>query len=596
MLSFNKSVYYLILVMVIYTFSTNLSAQSNADSIIISAMKDELNRSMTELKKQDYEKPFYISYTIANISTLKASAKLGALTSSDQNQFKDWNVRVMVGDYEINDENFMSEVNDNNYNRFVYNMPIENDYMGIRRALWSQTDLVYNSAAKLYKQKKFLINNEKVNKELLKIPDFSKTDIIQINIEEQSDRPTLSSIESRVRNISEFFSRQNKIHDSRVTFHQLNANVYFLNSENIQVQYPLCLSTLTVSFSTIDTSNVLESRRLEYVDLSYTNLPDDSVIYRDIEYMISDIEEVKNAESFEDDYSGPVLFQGKIVANLFESALFKSGKKLIAFRKPLKRTDSYTSDDNLYSTGKDWNINDVVIDKNLTVIDLSSKQGISHENIWGHYKVDAEGVVPVDSLVLIKNGVLINKYNGRTPSSDVKSSNGHNRHSISAQGIFKTNAPGVLKVIPDKSYTFNDLKERLILEAMEENYDYAILIESADVNSINKPNQYYKIDLKTGIKTRIKDVMYRSVADRQFKKIGGTTNEMIVVNKTFSYNSGYMPHLPAAMDNSNSGVPITIISPSALLINRVDLRTHKFKRPEKKPIIESPLNSTSNIE
>ena len=78
----------------------------SSDSVIFSAMRDELKRNIEQLSADVYEKPFFIAYSIADINNTVINASLGALNGSETRKYKDWQVRVMVGDYEINDENF----------------------------------------------------------------------------------------------------------------------------------------------------------------------------------------------------------------------------------------------------------------------------------------------------------------------------------------------------------------------------------------------------------------------------------------------------------------------------------------------------------
>lgn len=564
-----------------------ISAQTATDSIFLSAMRDELNRSMSELEKKDHDKPFFISYTIADIKAVNASAKYGALTSSGENQYKDWNVRVMVGDYELNDENFTSDIRQNQENRMVYNMPLENDYMGIRMALWSQTDMVYNSAAKLYKQKRLLIDEKRVDEKLLGKHDFSRAQVVKIHIQNTRQQLSLQEAEKRVKDISEVFNNLPEIYSSGVSISHISANVYFLNSENTEIVYPLSYSTITVSLNVINEKDENFSRNLIYKSTSSINLPENKNIFNDIEYMIKDIKEEQALERFEDDYSGPVLFAGESVASVVESALFTNGKKIIASRKPLKRNDQYAPDYNYETKKRNWKIGKMVIDKNINVTDYSSLSNFKDKQLWGNYKVDAEGVIPADSLVLIKNGILMNKYNDRTPADDVEKSNGHKRHAIGLMGVSKTIAPGVLKISStNNTMTYEDLKKKLITLAIEDGYEYGILIKPAPVSANNAPNQIYKVDVETGKEIRLRGASYNSINDREFKNIGGSSNELIAINKTFGGNGVSIPNLSFT---PQSGVPVTYIVPSAILINRVDISSSDINFPVKKPIIDSPL-------
>ena len=75
-------------------------------SVIVKAMKDELNRNLKQLDYKDYGRPFYIGYTITDANMYYINASLGALVTSENLPNRDWQVRVLVGNYQLNDENF----------------------------------------------------------------------------------------------------------------------------------------------------------------------------------------------------------------------------------------------------------------------------------------------------------------------------------------------------------------------------------------------------------------------------------------------------------------------------------------------------------
>ena len=112
------------------------------ESVILKAMKDEMKRTMTDAKYEGHDKPFYISYGINDRHVFSAHATLGALVRSNTFQSRNKSVRLLVGNYTFNDESL-----DNNLtsppNANDLSVPLDDDYYGIRRALWASTDVVY---------------------------------------------------------------------------------------------------------------------------------------------------------------------------------------------------------------------------------------------------------------------------------------------------------------------------------------------------------------------------------------------------------------------------------------------------------------------
>jgi hypothetical protein len=111
----------------------NLYAQQDTvrDSnggIIMKAMRDELQRNMSNLEYKNYKKPFFISYSIEDVHSLYINATLGAITTSDISHNRDWRIRVIIGDYKLTDENFEEITNSRSEYSQYLDLPLDNDY------------------------------------------------------------------------------------------------------------------------------------------------------------------------------------------------------------------------------------------------------------------------------------------------------------------------------------------------------------------------------------------------------------------------------------------------------------------------------------
>lgn len=578
-----------VLIVVFVFLSVKVSAQAIADSVILSAMKHELARNMQSLVKEGYDKPFFISYTIADIKTAYASGSLGALTGSGENQYKDWNARVMVGDYALNDENFVSNESQSSVSRITHQMPVDDDYMGIRLALWSVTDNIYNSAATQYKQKKTLIKEEKVKEELLGISDFSKAEVVrrlqplaQVDLDK-------AQLEKKVREYSKVFVKYPDIFNSNVSINQFYANIYFINSEGTEVTYPIQFNAIAVSASTLTDENESISRSFVYNSLSVNEWPDSGLVNDDIEKIVRDIHQSSEMEDFSDDYTGPVLYVGDVAANIFLSKLFSFDNKLVATRKPLKRKDQVGTYYDDRSTGKEWKIDKKVMGSDISIIDYTSVKQFDKIPLWGAYTIDAEGVVPPDSLVLIENGFLKNKLNGRTPSKEVDSTNGHMRQSISYGGVQKSIAPGVVKVISSNPLPYNELKNKLIEMAKKEGLEYGILVKRLPVSASVAPVKIFKVMVETGEEIPIHAAKLATLDDKVFKDISGVSDSLIVYNTLFSGGLSTSLTPDGIVSRGTGGMPVSLIVPSAILFKEVDVEPVRIRYSNMRPIVPSPL-------
>jgi len=70
-------------------------------------MHDELNRSMSDLKLESLERPYFIEYTLTISDKFYTNAILGNLTEKYNRKSAVLTVKVRVGSYERDNSNFM---------------------------------------------------------------------------------------------------------------------------------------------------------------------------------------------------------------------------------------------------------------------------------------------------------------------------------------------------------------------------------------------------------------------------------------------------------------------------------------------------------
>src|ERR1700693_300225 len=77
------------------------------ESPIVAAMRDELKRSMAELRLKDEPAPYYIDYEIDDVSTLRVIARLGSWLNDTVSRSRTLYVDVRVGDYAFDSSRFV---------------------------------------------------------------------------------------------------------------------------------------------------------------------------------------------------------------------------------------------------------------------------------------------------------------------------------------------------------------------------------------------------------------------------------------------------------------------------------------------------------
>jgi hypothetical protein len=550
-----------------------------SDSIILSALHDELYRNFENLHAEGFNKPFFIAYTLADAKITYSSATLGALSNSGERSYKDWNVRLMVGDYDINDENFSGSHDDETAFLGSIDMPVDADYYGIRRSLWLTTNRVYNSAARIYKSKIALIEHKQLKDTDLEISDFSRSPVIQYKEPASEINYSKAKLDSMTRELSAIFKDYPDIFNSSVNSSVFESTVFFINSEGTEVQYPLNLTTLSISATTMTDDSEKIRRQIGYTVHNPEDLPDIEIIKKDIISLLDNLLALTTTERFDDDYSGPVLLIGDVVAQSISMALFNGSNNLVADRESLQSSRQmnmyYEKSENSFE-GK---IGKMVISKKLSITAEPQLKTYMGKSLLGSYQVDAEGVKPPEKLVLVDTGRLITLLNGRTPTRNVPESNGHMRFNYGFGGLTKQVGPGVIRITSNETQRIAELKKLLLEKAKEEGLGYAIIIRSTNVTSSSKPYEVYKVSIENGEEKLLRSVRLHSPNIKSLKRVLGVSNSEIVYNTFLSSHGG----------NGQGGIPASFISPSALLLE--DFEMESFRKPltNDLPIVENPI-------
>lgn len=584
-----KNIYYacriVLFVIILLTPAINLSAQSASDSMIMNAMRDELYRNLNNLDANELEKPFFIAYTIANARQIQIIASLGALVRSNELSYKDWNVRLMVGDYEINDENFSSSQPEETMFRPSIEMPVVDDYLGIRRSLWLTTNNVYYSAGQTYKNKIAQIEHKQLDESDLEIADFSYAPTVKKYIYYQTPGYTKEMLEKKIKSISGIMKDFSEIVSSTVALSIFESTVYFINSEGTEVQFPFNITTLTVFAETLTDDSEKLNKNITYTVQLPGNLPSDDSVKTDIHKMIENLLALRNAERFDDNYYGPVLIAGEVAAETLEKFLFSGSDALIASRENLQSSSQmnmyYENNTNAFQA----RINKPIISKDITITAEPFLKSYRNIPLIGAFEIDAEGVIPQEQMILVENGILKTLLNGRTPSRQVPESNGHMRLTYSLNGLNKQVGPGVIRIETSHPVSYEDLKKQLLVHAREEGLDYAMAIKSLDVGGSDKPFNFYRIDVVTGEEKLIRSVRLKNLTMQSLRYDPLFTDSTLVHNTLLPQN-GFGK-------NGLTGIPSSFIVPYAMLLNNVEMEGTRKPLTSMLPILENPVGKST---
>jgi len=597
-----QSAAYTILIFTALLIQPLISFADSTDTreVIMAAMRDEMARSMGRLELESMEKPFFINYTLYDVEVHEIVASLGSIVRSSTTRNRNHNVRLMVGDYELNDENFRtmgtsarsSMINGSGA------LPLEDNYDGIRRALWVATDNIYKSAAELFELKKAALAQQTISKEA-KLDDFSRSSV-EIHIDDpiEFDIDT-AAWEKRAMKLSDTFSAYPDIFTSYVRLFFYQGMMYLVNSEGSEVAIPLTLALVQVNAYTQAEDGEPLSDHFSYYRALPAELPEIDKLIDDAESVAKSITALRSAPVFDDSYFGPVMFEDQAAVEFVSQRLFSGQNGLIGSRKQL-RGDSrgFGSRDN--DTTLDDRMDRRILSRDLSITALNGSEKFDSLNLIGSFVIDAEGVKTAKTLPLVENGILKTLLTNRTPTRKVRQSNGHQRQVIGS-GYWTSSAigPGVISVESSEGLSRDAMKARLLQLAKGEGLDYAIIVRKLkplingsqyydplvrmastytprDGMTLSEPLRAYRIYVEDGREEAIRSVDLKPVSLSALRHIAAVSNKRIARNMLTA-------------NNWSSGIPASFIAPEQIILEELEIKKVKRDFTPKLPRVPSPL-------
>ena len=530
-----------------------LAAQD--DNVILRAMKDEMARSLTEITYEGHEKPFYISYGILDSKTFIVFSSTGSLVRSNELKKRQKSVRIMVGSYEFNDESLDDDASGRTLAAKEIEVPLDDDYYGIRRALWTTTDGVYKAAAQKYKKHQETLREK--NKSIGDLPHrtFAKVPIVEVK-EKPADY-TFDKIrwENYCKDLSASFKNNSDLENADVYLTFRRDTKYFVNSEGTTVVKPEGFAVVQCRVQLKAKNGVPNFDQFVYYGETPEQLPSPDQIKKEGERIMEKLKQKSEIPQLEDDYTGPVLFIGYPVAQAFANASF-------SFREGLHASNTLPSKDNARlesGTSLESRLGKSVMDNSITVKATPRTKIFKGIPLLGSFSVDDEGVVPPEELILIEKGILKNLLNDRTITKAEQTANGF------------SSGPGVIQVSVGEGLSLQTLKEKLIAAAREEGLDYAIIVRGSPGQA--GQGEIFKVSLDTGKEEPLSQCRVNNLALKNLKHVFATKDQTV-------------QHVPLGPGGLSS-----LIVPEALLVLQADVTplTMSVGKEEETVYVPSPL-------
>jgi predicted Zn-dependent protease len=534
------------------------------EPILINALDAELQRAMSSLGTDgaaaQQPKPYFLSYSVDDATSVSIAAEYGAITNSNQIRVRSVDVQVRLG----------SPAEDNTHGDHrnsaltTLPLPLTDDRDAIARSLWYATNRGYARALDGYLKVK---TEQQVRaKEEDASADFSveqpQTDLLPSPPALVVDR---AAWEQRLREISKLFAQFPDVFADQVEFQASNETDYFVSSEGARVATPSHVARLVIMART-RAADGMDLFRVETFEAeSAARLPDQKTIADKAIEMAKNLEALRVAPVTEP-FSGPAILSGRASAVFFHEVL---GHRLEGQRqRGDEEGETFTK-----MLGKP------ILPEFLSVADdptLTTFQGTS---LSGHYDFDDEGQA-ARRVELIQNGVLKTFLMSRQPIASFAQSNGHGR---AESGHMPTGRQGNLIVTSSKSVPESELRNMLIAEAKKQGKAYGLYFEDISsgfaVTTRRSPQAFQVIPL----------VVYRVYVDgRPDELVRGVS---IVGTPQAALNSimatGDKQEIFNGICGAESGsIPVSAVAP-AMLVSQIETQ-RQAQGSARPPILPPP--------
>jgi hypothetical protein len=290
-------------------------------------------------------------------------------------------------------------------------------------------------------------------------------------------------------------------------------------------------------------------------------LPTEAELKNEIEKMIGDIENQLRTPKFEDEYSGPVLLIGEVVADIFSNVLFNGAENIVASNSIPRLTGFQYQAEPLM----DGKIGKSIFHESLTIKAKPKLKSYNGTSLSASFELDDEGIVPADELIVVEKGVLKNLLNDRTITNSTQRANGFSA------------SPGVLEVTSSQKSSEKELKEKLIAKAKTEGLEYALIIRNSP--ALMGMMNVYKVSLKDGKEELVRNAAYEEINFKTLKRILGASDKYVVHNL----------NAPDFQNLNPRGGAGSYIVPEAILLEALEIKSVQLPILKEEEYVANPL-------
>jgi predicted Zn-dependent protease len=538
-------------------------AQS-ADSVVLQAMRAELNRSMDKLKSQPVP-PYFLSYEITETHSVYASGEFGMLNDWGENRHRQLDIDLRVGDYRLDNTRQIRGGFRGYQPPSQIEVPLDADADAIRGVLWYHTDQQYKQAVEQLTKVKTNVEVKVAQED--KSSDFSREEAQSYREDALPDNVDLASWKEKVKKYTAPFAKYGDIYQASASLTCESVKRWFVNSEGTVIQVAEPRFRLGISAFTKADDGMELPRYETWFSFTAAGLPDDATVLKTVDRMIRDLQALRVAPVV-DPYAGPAILSGR-AAGVFFHEVF--GHRVEGHRQK--------SEDEGQTFKK--KIGEQVLNEAFSVYFDPTVRNLAGQDLAGSYRYDNQGV-KARRVTVVENGVLKTFLMSRAPIEGFPVSNGHGRKQPGLRPVSRQSNL-IVEVAP--SAVRPDLKALLIEAIRKEGKPFGLYFEDilggftmtgrTIPNSFNVlPNMVYRI-YPDGREELVRGVDIIGTPLTTFGKIVAADRRLGVFDGVCGAESGM--------------VPVSAVSPG-IFISQLEAQK-KDKSQERPPILPAPFEA-----
>ena len=437
---------------------------------ILDAIAGEIERAKVALHVPGELPPYFIGHKLTEVEVSDVVSSLGSTTWKQDRHFVTLDARVHVGDYQLDNSNFVVANSEATDGLASLQLPVEATPRIARRVAWLVTDAAYKEALEQMRAKldtrRAGGTGDPTRASNTKQPAHVKEEPVLVAALEPID-----DLEKRAQKLSQVFRDQPHIRDSRVAFTTFLERRWYINSEGTSAHDTRRVSGVIIVVSgQADDGQELSLYYSRY-GLTIADLPNDTQLLAEAKKLSKDLDALRKAPVIEN-YTGPVLFEGAGAAGIVRTTLAHH-----LGGTPLPEGLSAEEAKQFGGGLNDDSIGYQVISPLLSVVDDPTANRVGKRAMIGGYKLDDEGT-PAERVEVIKDGFLKTLLIGRVPSKKLQKSNGHARRATPG-GVYRGTATNLI-IKGKRGQTRKQLVRKLLAEAKAQRRDYALIIRRLD--------------------------------------------------------------------------------------------------------------------